>query len=148
MHCRSSWGNRCAWASVVAFGILGAATAKGASPNTRSRSADPSIAHPTPLIPRQKDDTSDPSQCTNYDYPGKATPAEVHTVSGARKHLRSLKSTQICSKSVTWYVQIGGSSHRALLTATGAPSHKLSSVLQHMIPRKSFLEVRSPQKAV
>lgn len=98
MHRRASWGNSFARAAVVAFGILGAAIAEGAneSPSRRSGSADPSIAHPNPLNSRPKDDVSDPSQCTNYDYPGKAPPAEleVHTVSGALKQPRSLESPQ------------------------------------------------------
>lgn len=96
MHCRASWGNSFAWAAVIAFGILGAAIAEGAnaSPNRRSRSADPSIAHPNPLNSLLKEDIGDLSQCTNYDYPGKAAPAEleVHTVFGAPKHPRSLES--------------------------------------------------------
>ena len=46
-------------------------------------------------------------------------------------------------------MQLTSASHRALLTAAAAkPAQKLSSVLQHMIPHKSFLEVRSSKRSL
>ena len=54
----------------------------------------------------------------------------------------------VVSRLLVSRMQITSASHRALLTVDGKPAHKLSSVLQRMIPHKSFLEVRSPDKAV
>ncbi|KAL3158338.1 hypothetical protein ABBQ38_010579 [Trebouxia sp. C0009 RCD-2024] len=115
-NCRTSCSRNVAWAAVVAFGVLSATIAEGvivAPPNTRSRNIDTSLPDIDPVYSSHNPEGRDPSQCTaNLNFPAGADPAELKL-----------------------------SSQRTLLTATDRPAPKLSYVLQHTIPRKSFLEV-------
>lgn len=152
-NCRTSCSRNVAWAAVVAFGVLSATIAEGvivAPPNTRSRNIDTSLPDIDPVYSSHNPEGRDPSQCTaNLNFPAGADPAEVrvHPKSSLSLHLAYCiickgRCLAFYSTTIVLCLQLKLSSQRTLLTATDRPAPKLSYVLQHTIPRKSFLEVR------